>query len=196
VVATHDRIFTIDMELEVQQELTGSFGPMALSLDEAGRIYIIVYIGGTRDCFLGGHYELWLLTPDGERLWAYEFPAGMQACFPPIVGYDHTVYSFAAPGGYDVNGQTLYAISPDGKLRWSRPEPGQYAHAVVTADDFLLVARGSDVAAYDSNGERKVLFTFPGEVLNAPPLLTERGELIVASTTALHCLERSTEVTK
>ena len=189
VVATHDRIFTIDAELEVQNELTGSFGPMAISLDEAGRIYIIVYVGGKRDVFVGGHYALWLLTPAGERLWAYDFPNGMQACFPPIVGYDHTVYTFAAPGGYDVNGQQLYAISPSGKLKWSRPVPGHYAHAVVTADDCLLVSEGPDVASYDQKGERRVLCTFPGEELCSPPLLTDRGELIVASRTAVHCLE-------
>ena len=189
VVSTHDRIFTIDAELEVQNELTGSFGPMALSLDEAGRIYIIVYVGGKRDVFLGGHYALWLLTQDGEGLWAYDFPNGMQACFPPIVGYDHTVYTFAAPGGYDVNGQQLYAISPSGKLKWSRPVPGHYAHAVVTADDQLLVSEGTDVASYDPKGERRVLYTFPGEELCSPPLLTDKGELIVASRTAVHCLE-------
>jgi hypothetical protein len=190
VVSTHDRIFTIDRELEVQNELTCSFGPMALSLDEAGRIYIIVYVGGKRDVFLGGHYALWLLTQDGEGLWAYDFPDGMQACFPPIVGYDHTVYTFAAPGGYDVNGQQLYAISPNGKLKWSHPVPGHYAHAVVTADDHLLVSVGSDIVVFDPKGERRVLYTFSGEELCSPPLLTDKGELIVASRTAVHCLER------
>jgi len=189
VVATHDRIFTIDRELEIQTELTCSFGPMALSLDEAGRIYILVYFGGKRDVFLGGHYALWLLTPEGEGLWAYDLPEGMQVCFPPIIGYDHTVYLFAAPGGYDVNGQQLYAISPEGKLKWSHPVPGHYAHAVVTADDYLLVSEGPDIAAYDPTGVRRVLCTFPNEELCSPPLLTDKGEILVASRTAVHCLE-------
>jgi hypothetical protein len=177
VLALRNGVYVLDLNLEIRRALTGTFSPVELSLDEAGRIYLILQSGsGT---------ALWLVTPEGERLYSFQLPPGISdVSSPPIVGYDHTVYLLA--------GQHILAVAPDGKLDWSKPAAGTIAGAVVTADDQLLVSEGNAVTAWSRESERRVLYTFP-EALSTPPVLTETGDLLVASQLHLYCLTREAE---
>lgn len=172
VAAAPGEIYVTNWKLEGRAVLEGSFEPRAMSLDEAGRIYLIVESGDKT--------SLWLLTADGERVYSYEFPPGSSAGLrPPMVGYDHTVYAIA--------GRFLYAIGPDGKLNWSREAKARLSGAVVSGDDQLLTSEGSQVVAWNQAGERRVVHSFDEE-LTTPPVLTADGRLLVASRRALYSL--------
>ena len=174
-LATDDRFCLLDLDLKVHRALAGSFLPEFMSLDEDGRIYAVVQSNRKR--------ELWLLTPDGEQWYSFRFPPGVRATIgPPAIGLDHTAYLLTA--------KEILAVGLDGKLNWTRPAGGAIAGAVITGDDQLLVSEGDSVAAYTGKGDRRVLASFPGEVVSAPPLLTERGELLVATGRKLRCLLR------
>lgn len=171
VLATQDRVYLADLNLKIHAVLQAEFTPLAMSLDEAGRIYLIVNERGRP--------ALWVLTPQGERLGSFVFPPDMEvAALPPVVGYDHRAFIIGT--------DRLLSVNPNGKLAWARG--GRVAGATVTADDQLLVSDGSELAAYDADGKRRILYDFRDEVLSTPPVLTAGGELIVASPNHLFVL--------
>jgi hypothetical protein len=176
VVALPDRVYVVDWDLKVQRALAGSFTPLLLSLDEDGRMYAIVESDK--------RVQLWLLTENGERAYNLVLPAGTEKITtPPVVTYDHTVYLLTA--------QQILSVAPDGKLNWMKTAQGSIAGAIVTADGQLVVSEGSSIVAWNAQGQRRDLCTFPGEQLMTPPVLTQAGELLVAARSRLFCLKRT-----
>lgn len=164
IISTPGRIHLANLNMRISAEFDGQFEPVSMSLDETGRIYLVVKTGGRT--------ALWLLSPRGERLLSFVFPPDMEvSAVPPIVGYDHRAFI--------IGSDRLLVVNTDGKLAWVRG--GRVAGAAVTADDQLLVSDGSELAAYDAQGKRRVLYDFKGEVLSTPPVLTAGGDLLVAS---------------
>jgi hypothetical protein len=125
-----------------------------MSLDEAGRVYLLAQtkVG----------LELWLGNKDGQRLLSSALPQDMRVNpTPPMVSYNHRIYILGA--------DRVIAIAPSGKLAWVRPLKTAHAFAVVTADDQLLVSDGSELVVFDEAGKRRVLQTFADDVLATPP---------------------------
>ena len=174
VLALQNGIYILDTSLNIRQGMTGNFVPAIFSLDEAGRIYLIEQSGGEN--------SLWLLQPDGERLYSFRLPPGITNLIaPPIIGYNHVVYL--------ISHSATFAVGQDGKLNWSRDPQSSISGAVVTADDQLLTSEGNQVAAWDAKGERHVVYTFP-ERLTTAPILAANGELLVASRASIFCAAR------
>ena len=174
VIAVPDHVFLIDENMRITADLQSEFTPLAMSLDEAGRIYLIVHTEEEKNA-------LWVLTPDGERVVDTAVPMMDNNTYtPPMVGYDHRVYIML--------GDRILAINPEGEEIWSQ-YVGAAAGACITANDQLLVSAGNIVSAFDAQGERKFLCYFPDETLATPPVLTRRGRLIVASRSHLYCLK-------
>ncbi len=171
VAAIPDRIYLMDQNLKIKAAFEAEFAPLAMSLDEAGRIYLV---SSAKD-----HIHLSLITPAGDQLYSFDLPPGTNVTQPPIVDYDHTAYLVA--------GQRIIAVDQHGKLKWSKNTPGSVAGASVTTDDHLLVAEGGTVALYDDRGVRRQVFQ-AGEEFVTPPILTAKGEILVASKTHLYCL--------
>ena len=174
VIAVPDHVYLSSVEtLKINADLTGVFAPLSLSSDEAGRIYMLVLVEG--------RHALWTLTPQGERVMAFNLPADVQASsIPPIIGYDHRVYVAA--------GSRVAAVNHDGRLLWMRALVGQLAGIVITADDQLLLAAGANISTYDGEGKLKILYSFKDDNPATAPLLTKRGEILVASGRRLYCL--------
>ena len=174
VIAAQDYLYFADLDLRIDNVLSGNFTPLAMSLDEAMNIYLIVL---TEE----DHYALWLVTPEGERLMNIEIPEVPDYVYtPPIVGYDHQVYVTLE--------DRIMAISPQGGVLWDEYLPEPVAGAVVTANDQLLVSVGSMLLAFDEKGERRTLYVFEGEELVTQPILTERERIIVATEESLYYL--------
>jgi hypothetical protein len=172
-MATQDRLFRANLSLDIESELTGSFTPLEIALDETGNIYLTVDVQG--------RYSLWMLTPQGERLYAFDFPPGAPAPpRPAVVGYDHTAYV--------LSGRQVLSIAPDGKANWTRTALAEIVGAVITADDVLLVSEGDSVSAWDARGQRRVLYKFPGERIASAPTLVGGGDLLVATEEHLYRL--------
>ena len=173
VLATTDRVYLVDFNLNIQRAMTGSFAPIQLALDEGGRLYMVVSVNR--------RFALWLLPPQGEQLYAFDFPQGVAPpARPPIVGYDHTAYI--------VSGRQILSVAPDGKLNWMRAANADVAGAVVTADDLLVVSEGDSLTAWDAQGQRRVIHTLPGESLATAPVLLADGDVLVATQAHLYRL--------
>jgi len=173
-LATLNHVFLANAQLHITANFQEEFTPLAVSLDEATRIYLIVRTKEDRRV-------LWVLTPKGEQIVNVDIPViPGEAYTPPIVGYDHNIYLTLK--------DRILAIDQQGKVLWRQHAGGTIGGAVVTADDQLLVAAGSAITAFDAKGERKLLHFFEGETLSTPPILTDQGVLLVASQRQLYCL--------
>lgn len=177
VLAAPGHVFLIDDALQVQADLQGAFTPLAMSLDESGFIYLIVW---TEEEEGGQRHALWVLTPQGERLVDVALPERAEYG-PPIIGYNRLVYILLD--------DRVLAVSPEGEVRWNEHAGGPVAGAVATADGQLLVAAGGYIVAFDPAGERSVFFYEEGTQWMTPPVLTERQRLFIASEQYLYCLQ-------
>jgi outer membrane protein assembly factor BamB len=176
VLGFGNRIQFLNLQLQVQTELTGEFDPQEMSLDETARVYLIVQTQAAR--------SLWVITPKGECVLTMRL-SPQQVSTPPIIGYDHRIYLAEA--------DRLMAISPQGQLLWEHKSEAAMGGAIVTADDWLVAAIGNQIVSFDSVGKATILYAFEGEQLKTPPVLTVRGELLVASIAKLYCLAVAVE---
>jgi hypothetical protein len=116
---------------------------------------------------------LWIITPRGEHMAEVELPAAMsKLTAPPLIGYDHRVYV--------VSPARILCVGPDGKTIWDKHASGVVG-ASVTADGQLLVADGSDVVVFSSEGRPRRLADVTPETLSTAPIVLGSGEIVVAS---------------
>ena len=83
VVTVPNHLYRLDGGLKIVGDLTAEFIPLALSLDEAGRSYLIVQSQNKT--------MLWVVTPSGEQLLSVEIQTVLPTIHlpPPVIGYDH-----------------------------------------------------------------------------------------------------------
>lgn len=173
-LATDNHVFRADLDLTIRIILTDEFVPLVLSLDGDGHMYLVVR-GEDRDA-------LWGVTPDGNRFLDVDLDARVEEIgIPPIIGYDSLLYL--------VVGDRVLAFQTDGRRVWEDRMSEPVGGAVVTAGGQLHVAAGPVVIALDETGERELLFYAEGESLTTPPVLSDGGQLFVASTDRLYCLQ-------
>jgi hypothetical protein len=173
VVATDNQICLIDLDLQIKTTINGEFKPGTLSISNAGLIYLFV--------FHEERLNLWLVNPDGEKVYAVELPKEVENIYyPPIIGYDHCVYL--------LSDKRLMAFNSRGDFIWEYKTQSNIEGAVITADNQLLVTIGSELGAFEANGRYKTLCEFKGESLQTPPTLTSNSELLVASRSKFYCL--------
>ena len=167
VISTDDGVYFSSTELKLQKTLSGSFEPMAMSLDEMGNVYMIAHRSHRGHALLG-------ITPGGELFCDVELPGSFGSTIvPPIVGFDHTLYVLFA--------DRIQALQLDGALLWNVHAGGEIAGAVIMPDGNLLVSAGNLLLKYDHKGERTILATFPGEALCSQPLPGAGEEVFVAT---------------
>ncbi len=170
IVALTNTIEFLDPGLKLLRSFAGSFEPLGMSLDEGGRIHILVNPGGKQ--------ALWLVSPRGEVVAVPLEQAVFQR--PPVIGYDHTAYLLGA-------GHVL-AVAENGTVAWNYSSKGRVSGAMALPDNRLLVSAGNSVFALNQKGDAAVVHEFPGETLTLPPVLTGSGELLAATQNHLYCL--------
>jgi hypothetical protein len=176
VVATDNRLYLLDMSLNVQSIVEGQFRVLSLSVDEQRRAYMAAQTPGGN--------ELWVLTLDGVRLFRTPLPPPRAGGYPPpIIGYDHTIM-------LPVD-KRIIVISPDGRHVADYPISENFAGAVTTADDRLLVADGSELVAFERDGRAHVLADVGDDILRTTPALLGDGTVWLASSQHLYRLEPS-----
>jgi hypothetical protein len=176
VVATDNRLYVMDMSLNVQSIVEGDFRVLSLSVDEQRRAYMATQTPGGN--------ELWVLTLDGVRLLRMPLPPPRAGGYtPPIVGYDHTIM-------LPVD-KRIIVISPEGRHIADYPVSENFAGAVTTADDRLLVADGSELVAFERDGRAHVLADVGDDILRTAPALLAGGTVWLASGQHLYRLEPS-----
>ena len=176
IFAAPGRIFLSSSDLQPRAALDGDFAPRLLSVDELGRMHLIV---GT-----GDKLSVWVVTPDGSRTVSRPLnPEYGPPIAPPIVGYDHRIHLVAADG--------IVTLDAYGDPLWERRPQGRVAGAGAAADDQLIVAAGRELQAYDGKGGREILFRSVAGALTTPPAMSASGEIFVATAEALFCLSRA-----
>ena len=117
VIAAPNRILITDFGLYKQKEFKAEFVPLAMSLDEAGRIYPHRSIKRSHRLLVGlaGRSALPLSCCRADLQIG---PA------PPIVGYNHRAYI--------IGSNRVLGIDPNGKLAWVQALKSPRATAVVT----------------------------------------------------------------
>jgi len=204
--AVHGRLYFAGWDLRVRRALAGEFLPLAMSLDEEGRIYLVVASGNRIELWGiaqdGGRFLVVVLLSDADRFLRkidvdYTHQSGsrqIQVILPeifvwaPIIGYDHRVIvgvrvPGTQPGLWE---QRLFAIGSSGGLSWEYSS--SFAGAAVTADDRLLVSAGDKLLAFGETATPEVLHEFPGEIQQSAPILTGDGDLLVATGQFLYAL--------
>ena len=167
VVAIKNQVIVTQFGKTVRAILEDTFAPGPLSLDESGRIYLLVSRGQNRT-------SLWVLTQAGERVGAFDAPENLPLQpMPPVVGYDHKIYL--------VSGDRVLCLSPDGTLLWQKPAAGIVAGLAAIPSGGVLVSSGNAMVRFSAQGEQSMVHEFPGEVLKTPPAMTKDGDLVVAS---------------
>jgi len=170
VAAYSNRVDFLDLNLQYLRRLSGVFEPRGLSIDEAGRV--VMRVDGT----------LWQFTVRGECV-ATALPDGSPYLdSPPLIGYDHRAYVLGA--------RRILEVSETGAPEWMYETADKITGAAITGDDRLLASIGSKLMRFTSDGRAATLREFPGETLLTAPAFNERGELLVMSNHALHCLWR------
>jgi hypothetical protein len=174
VLAAANAIVTADLALEVQSVLSGAFEPVALSLDETGRAHLLADAGGRR--------SLWIVDPEGRRVAAFDLPEGASGpAAPPTIGHDHRVYLVAS--------RRVLAVGADGVLAWEKPLRAASSGIAVTSDDRLLVCDGGELAAFDADGVRTLVYAAEGDTFKSPPAMAPDGSILIAGANSVHCLE-------
>ena len=170
MLATPDQVTIADDQLKVKAVLSAKFEPVALSLDEAGRAYMI--------CRTGESTQLWAI--DGDKLLlSREVPAGVaDLAAPPAVGYDHAIYLRSAAG--------IVALSVAGKPLWEFS--GATAGLAVAPDGQVIAAAGSRLLWLDAAGKAETLCEC-GQRLATAPLLMQDDTLLAASADKLYAMK-------
>lgn len=170
VAAYSNRVDFLDLNLQFLRRLSGTFEPRGLSIDEAGRVAMRV------------DGALWQFTVRGECV-STALPDGAAYLdTPPLIGYDHRVYILGA--------RRILAVAETGAAEWMYETADKITGACVTGDDKLLASIGSKLVRFTPDGRAATMGEFPGEALLTAPTFNQRGELVVMSNHALHCLWR------
>ncbi len=175
VLAVPNRIYEFDWNLKAQTAFEGVFDPVHLSLDEAGRSYLLVRVNR--------RLQLWIVNTEGRRIFRHEFPEDMgEPAGPPVIGYDHKIFVATAA--------KTYCLAPGQGQVWEAAAGGA---GYVTADDMLLLSRGTRLVALDGRGRETLVREFENDRLLTPAILTAEGEILVASAKKLYCLARRSQ---
>ena len=170
--AAKNSITIADFNLKLKQQLTGEFDPLFFSMDELPRLYLIARAAAG--------LELLVIALGGEQIARTPLPEGFDPIAPPIVGLDHSVFL--------VSRNRILAMSSAGAVKWDHSSSAEIAGAVVTPSGGLLAAAGADLLAFSDSGKPRSLFRSPDDVLVTPPVVNEKGELLVAGKRRLYCL--------
>ena len=89
VIAISNQIYFLNPDLDVIKELTGNFIPLAMSLDEEMRIYLLADIEIENRL----QTEFWIVDPEGNLICSTEIPSiESNYLTPPAIDNTHTVY--------------------------------------------------------------------------------------------------------
>lgn len=172
VAAAPDRLFFLTPELQVTASYADFLQPLALSLDESGRAYVV---GRTPKGL-----ALWIVSPDGRRV-VTPLTAGAEPGEAPLVARDHRVFL--------VTRDRLAAFDSSGTAVWEHRATGTIGGASLSADDTLLVAESGRLLAFSKEGQGRVLYEAPGLEPTTAPAIDGLGQLVVATTSGLLALE-------
>ncbi len=168
VLATADGILWCDWWLRPLAEHLHALRPLALSVDRAGRAFVI-----GNDDLRARH--LVIVHPGGPVQTSISLPEADAGEVQPVEAQPVLVASDGS--GYLVTPGQILRLSAEGRVEWSRP-CGARPRAALAGNGLLLLV-DDDLSVLDPAGERTLLWK-PPAALVTPPILVGR-EVVVAS---------------
>jgi outer membrane protein assembly factor BamB len=133
--------------------------------------------------------QLFAVDPLGATTWAFTPPAndagGSGWIQPaPILGADGTIYYSGADG--------LYAVGPDGTLRWKAPwgsdtTTGSLASAAVGADGTIYVA-APDTTLEAISPDGALVWSLPIQLTSTPPIVDGNGVIFALGSAGVYAI--------
>jgi len=104
------------------------------------------------------------VNPDGALRWSYKVPDGIVDDGGPALGSNGEVYFGAYPSQY------VYALGPDGRLRWKFATGSPVRSAVALGPDGTVYALSifNGLWAIDSSGAQRWFYALPGASDDSP----------------------------
>ncbi|MBM3784318.1 MAG: hypothetical protein FJW30_08145 [Acidobacteria bacterium] len=167
VAAYRGAIDIMDFGLLVRRRLLGEFHPLGMSVDETGRMYLVVD------------------TPEGRRLWVVtiggqcvetEIDANAFAR-PPMVDSRHRAVIHSPAG--------LACYQPGAGQVWRHAGGGRVAGAVQMRDDSVLAATGEGLIRIDAGGRAELVVRSDWGAPVTAPALASDGVAVFATRDAL-----------
>jgi hypothetical protein len=170
VLATPDGVLWCDWQLRPLAECPHSLHPRALSVDAAGRAFIV----GNDDPL---ESRVLVVPPGGPAVARHSVPSARDFDVQPPLILPHGASYVLSPG-------ELLALSPAGQAMWRQP-CGNHPRGTTTANGLLLLA-DEVLYAVDPAGQRMLLWTPPSPLV-VPPILLD-GRIVVATSDQLFML--------
>ena len=165
VVATSAGVLWCDWQLRPLHETLVSGIPLAISVDDQERAYVLVSAGFET--------RLRIIPPGGQPIVDLALPSNAyNASGPPIIASTGQVY-LTPP-------HALLAISPDGKILWEQTRSST-ARGSVSANGLVLIAADT-LDAVTAEGRHRTLWQAPAPIVAGPVLADDRIYLASADT--------------
>lgn len=170
VVAYPGSILILDSTSKILKAYSATFTPLAISTDDGANIYLLVETEKGK--------FVWKLNSEGERLFSLKTEDAK--IYPPIIGFDGKVYI--------PSGKNILVFDSIGNRGKSIEIKSNLYFALVTRDNNLLIADGSQLILSDGSEELKILFDTGSDQFCTAPVISEAGNIFVASKQFLYCL--------
>ncbi len=182
VVAAPDQIIITGAELKIARIIKGEFKPVAMSMDESGRIYIVASLAGS----VGKKNALWVIDSSGSKLADIELPGGAESFNPPLLGYGLKLYVTSDKHIYSINlKENSFTEVP-----FEKPLGG----AVISSDNKIVLAAGKMIFGIDDNGETIYLTHLDDDKWITNPVFAGNDNLICSTGKFLYCFERGQKI--
>lgn len=158
-------------------------------LELGGIIAASPAIGRNGTIYIGNNRYLYAITPEGTILWKAEL--GRLVTSSPIIGRRGTVY---------VGSERLFAVNPDGTIRWSFGTEGYIGNSAPALDEdgaiyvgFSNAAPGgtSKMIALNANGTERWEFHVPAPINSSPAIGADGTVYFLSKEGRLYALNRS-----
>ncbi len=171
VTAAPGHLYFTTPEAAIARAFGGDLQPVALSLGGNEIAYLVV-----RE---GDRLNLLCLAEDGHLLRRYTFPEGVHSLLaPPLVGFDGRIYLL-------LHG-TVIALAPDMSTLWESSENGPNVGATITRNGQLVVSGMRSIGILDPTGAYQPIAGKAETDYCTAPIVTDSGEIAVASKRQLH----------
>ena len=174
MAAIQGHIYFFDPDLRVRSILEGDFVPVALSLDEASRVYLVADTRQGR--------ALWGAYAAGPAHFSFHGPRRLPDRF-------HTATRGVQPSRVpDWRPPRDRGLGPDGKLLWERTAEAPVAALSPRRTTSCWSRPAVRSLAWNAAGEPRVLHRLDSDSLQTAPRVDLARGVVPASRTKLYCL--------
>ncbi|MEO8232686.1 MAG: hypothetical protein ABI638_10405 [Ignavibacteriota bacterium] len=183
ILAIPDEILITDSQLKIKKIIKSKFIPLSMSLDQSGRIYLIVrYTAADGNQKTG----FWIITQDGLRILNLDLPSDNDFNFPPVIGYNSKVFLIAGNKVFNID-TNIHFFS---EKIFETPLGG----FTISKDNKLILSAGKLIYGLDDYGENIYITHLENENWATGPVFINNDTFICASSESLYCFTRGLQV--